>query len=487
MPMAAAIQNGNEIGWQEQHDHGLVILNSSGFGCSGVLLANDWVLTAGHCVSNNRTSPANITSSIVGNGLGVPASQAPGQAVYLFAGFSDEVGPDLALMHLGRPLSVHGSTSGYVGPTFWSGTMGDLGKGTRTVSVYGQGGNSLTSCGNPGATPPVPPSVAGAGTYRSGTVEVGTVGMEPIATPGNISKGPNGGWRTDPNGRYYSLSPHPSVLIPGDSGGPEFIFNPPDTKPYLVGINDSGNCNPPSATIGFTPTSTQGEAVAMPAVRDWIHAVLSSRWDPGSTASNVWVSPPEIDGTRWPVGDVNSAGWAQAARAASAMCYARGFAGGHFDGHQGQLDGRTGAGILCSSSPTAVWFDVTRSQFPKDWDFKDVNAVSWAQAGRAAAGICGKPPDGSAPFLGGQFNGHMRSIVGRPTTFGVFCYRSGQFFDARDDQMPGAWPINTADLDHAPWAQAARAAVDFCRGRGFAGGFMTGHHVPNRTGIVCQK
>jgi hypothetical protein len=73
--------------------------------------------------------------------------------------------------------------------------------------------------------------------------------------------------------------------------------------------------------------------------------------------------------------------------------------------------------------------------------------------------------------------------------YGVFCYRSGQFFDATDDQIPPAWPINTDDLDHTPWAQASRAATDFCRQRGFAGGFFTGHHIsnPNRTGIVCQK
>jgi hypothetical protein len=305
--------------------------------------------------------------------------------------------------------------------------------------------------------------------------------LEPNATPGNVLK-PGAAFTKQDGGRYYTLSPKPNLLIPGDSGGGEFIFNPPDKKPYLVGINDAGDCVNSSATIGFVPRATVSYAVAMPALREWIHAVLSSSWDVKSSASNIWVSPAEVSGTRWPVGDVNNARWAQSARASSAMCYARGFAGGHFDGHQGKLADRPGSGIVCSGGDTR-WFDVTRAQFPKPWDFADVNTVSWAQASRAAAGICTSPPDGSPPYVGGQFNGHMRG-----GQYGVFCYRSAQFFDAKDNEGAfSKWSVDTGHLDSVPWAQAARAATDFCHFKGFGGGFMTGHHVPNASGIVCQS
>jgi hypothetical protein len=265
--------------------------------------------------------------------------------------------------------------------------------------------------------------------------------------------------------------------MPGDSGGPTYIFNPPDKTPYLVGINDSDNC------VQATLKPTQAHEIAMPAVRDWIHSVLASSWTPGSTGANVWVDAGEVNGTRWPVGDVNTAPWAQAARAAAAMCFDRGFAGGHFDGHQGQLQGRPGNGILCSGGDTR-WFDVTAAQVAATgWGFNDVNKVNWAQASRAAERFCASQHDG-APYAGGQFNGHQ--LDGK---YGLFCYRGGaSWFDATDaDIAATGFGFNTASGDTTPWAQAARAATNFCRTKGFAGGFMNGQHVPDKSGVVCQK
>jgi hypothetical protein len=218
-------------------------------------------------------------------------------------------------------------------------------------------------------------------------------------------------------------------------------------------------------------------------VRDWIHSVLASSWTPGSTGSNVWVDAGEVNGTRWPVGDVNTASWAQAARAAAAMCFDRGFAGGHFDGHQGHLQGRPGNGIICSSGDTR-WFDVTAAQIAATgWGFNDVNKVNWAQASRSAERFCASQHDG-APYAGGQFNGHQ--LNGK---YGLFCYRGGaSWFDATDaDIAATGFGFNTANGDTTPWAQAARAATNFCRTKGFAGGFMNGQHVPNKSGVVCQK
>lgn len=490
---ASAVQGGTVIGTQEQQDMGVVTISSTAGSCTGVALANDWILTAGHCVAPDRVTVNNVKVTMLAGNPG--ATSAAGQAIYMFAGFSDEVGPDIALVHLTQPLNIHGSTTGF-GTKFWSGSMADLAKGTRAVNMYGRGFNSFTACNTPAAGDPPggpftgPPAGSGSGTLRSGTALVSTVGVEPNATPGDIvGQIPQGGTTPKPratafnavdNGRYFKLLPTAAnqLLMPGDSGGPTFIFNPPDKTPYLVGINDSGDC------VGTTsPKATLSYDIAMPAVRDWIHSVLSSSWTPGSTGSNVWVDPGEVNGTRWPVGDVNTASWAQAARAASAMCFARGFAGGHFDGHQGQLQGRPGSGIICSGGDTR-WFDVTAAQITATgWGFSDVNQVNWAQASRAAERICANLHDG-APYAGGQFNGHQLN-----GNYGLFCYRGGaNWFDASDaDIAATGFGFNTANGDTTPWAQAARAATNFCRTKGFAGGFMNGQHVPNKSGVVCQK
>jgi hypothetical protein len=264
--------------------------------------------------------------------------------------------------------------------------------------------------------------------------------------------------------------------MPGDSGGPTFIFNPPDATPYLVGIHSGADC----IVVGGTGSTGTGKDVAIPAVRDWIGAVLKSQWGPTiSTATHVWVSPGELDGVRWPVADVNTVNWAQAARAAAAMCYARGFAGGHFTGHQDQRPSVQTKNIQCSGGDT-TWFDLTAADVSATgWDFGDINTVDWARAGRAAANYCT-----GRGFVGGQFNGQQRD--GRR---GVFCYRSGAtYLDASDADIKATrWDFNTAAPESAPWAQGARAANEYCRGHGYVGGFLSGHHLPNKTGVVCQK
>ena len=54
-------------------------------------------------------------------------------------------------------------------------------------------------------------------------------------------------------------------------------------------------------------------------------------------------------------------------------------------------------------SALAQWFDATDSEIADSgWSFSDVNSVDWAQAGRAATGICNK-----RGFVGGFFNGHQ--------------------------------------------------------------------------------
>src|SRR4051812_33742929 len=85
-----AIQNGKSVTLAEILEKGLVDVGGN---CSGVLISNDWVMTAGHCTIANRLSPQNI--AVTFNSVSIRAD-----ALYLFGGYVDEVGPDLSLLHL---------------------------------------------------------------------------------------------------------------------------------------------------------------------------------------------------------------------------------------------------------------------------------------------------------------------------------------------------------------------------------------------------
>ncbi|HEY5723766.1 MAG TPA: hypothetical protein VIT45_15750 [Allosphingosinicella sp.] len=171
--------------------------------------------------------------------------------------------------------------------------------------------------------------------------------------------------------------------------------------------------------------------------------------------------------------------WAVAARTAAFECGKRGLPAGHFNGHH-SADHEI-VYLICSVSG-AVWRDAAAAEIASTpWGFSDVNSVSWAQAGRAAEQLCARANQG---FSGGQFNGHQ--LNGK---YGLTCYGEGaRWFDATDAELAATgFGFATPRLDDVPWAQAMRAATNFCVGKGFDGGFMNGHQAPGRYGVVCQK
>lgn len=170
--------------------------------------------------------------------------------------------------------------------------------------------------------------------------------------------------------------------------------------------------------------------------------------------------------------------WSEASRVATKLCEKRGFAAGHFNGHQDAVGTME---VLCTGQG-ATWRDARRHEVgATGHSFPDVNGVGWAQANWVAAHLCAAANQG---FAGGHFNGHQ---VGEK--MGLFCYRDdAQWFDATDADLAAA-KANFASprLDDVPWALAMRAAFGFCQATGFDGGFFTGHQLPNKHGVVCRK
>jgi hypothetical protein len=449
--VAHAIVGGKAVTAAEQEQKGLV--HVSGGNCSGVLLVNDWMLTAGHCADANRLTPTKLTATLNGNTIAA-------DAVYLFGGFSDEVGPDLALLHLASGFNVGGRTTGFRNQ-IWDGGPHDL--FGKTVAFYGQGSTNCTGVPTGGGA-----YLAADFAVSSGDFVARTRPNDPTTPP------PLTNFSAQDGGPFFQIVRNASSQIPrpGDSGGPSFIFEA--GIPKLVGILSGVGCANP-------PGTAQSYQNSLPRLRLWIEDVLKTKWTPGVESQPVYVYPNEVSGTKWTLSDVNNVPWAQAARAAAAMCFNRGFAGGHFDGHQGALPPVPGSGfgLQCSGRDT-LWVDVTTANMDPQWRFTgDINAVNWAQVGRTAERICA-----ARGYAGGQFNGHQLGI-----RYGLFCYRGGtQHFDATDAELAATgWGFATPRLDDNPWAQTARAATGFCRGKGFSGGFMNGHQVPNKYGVVCQK
>jgi len=116
-----------------------------------VLVTNDWALTAGHCVDQNRLTPRQLGVVFLGTRIAV-------DAVYVFGGYSDEVGPDVALVHLSSRFNIGGSNVGFRN-RIWTGAPHSL--FGKTVAFYGIG---RTDCSGP---------AAGAGTYRAADFVVG--------------------------------------------------------------------------------------------------------------------------------------------------------------------------------------------------------------------------------------------------------------------------------------------------------------------------
>lgn len=209
-------------------------------------------------------------------------------------------------------------------------------------------------------------------------------------------------------------------------------------------------------------------------LEDWLAPGSPAPANPYDTTRLAFFDTTHIDRatTGWGFDDPDWSEAAQASRAATEFCNGKGFGGGRFTGHYI----RERIGLICVKA-TVSFFDATDEEIAAtEWDFQDINQTHWAQVARAATGFCN-----ARGFVGGFFTGHQI-----PGARGIICLGSdaAQWFDATDTDLYNSGQ-GFDDINTVPWAKAARGATNICLGKGFAGGFMTGHRVPGNVGVVC--
>ena len=443
------ILNGNPVPIRAQRRLGLVTIA----GCSGMLLNNRWAITAGHCF--NVGLPRSATVNLAGQ-------QRPSSHVYIFGGEilpgpgggNELRGPDLALVRVAAPFTEPFS----VVPIRVQNAIypdGSWGLSDAAVMIFGRGANVLSP-------------TTGVGTWRVGLMQINRKSTafraallvaRPIINPGQ-------------------------VCAFGDSGGPMMI-DVPGRGQEIVGVVQTGDtvCATPPCTPANTTDIRDCRGPKVTDMRWTIEAIIGTTWNVAATAEVF-----DIVGIEWGdmkhinrvvnegPADVDQQPWAPSARSANQMCYNRGFVSGHFNGHQ--LVNDSLFGLACAGAG-AVWRDAAVTEIAAlPWRFSDINAVPWAQAGRAASDLCAKDNLG---YAGGHFNGN--EAIGK---FGLVCYGGNvKWFDASTAELfATGWPVTNTDT--TPWAHAARSGHEFCRGRSFRTGFMNGHQANGKFEVVCQ-
>jgi len=182
--------------------------------------------------------------------------------------------------------------------------------------------------------------------------------------------------------------------------------------------------------------------------------------------------------TLWRFDDPDNTPFAQASRMATDFAAGKGFGAGRLTGHHiGEL-----VGLLCLPVGGLAFVNVPLAEIAvTSFPFEDIYSAPWAQVGRAGMEIAIR-----RGFAAGFFTGHQ--LEGRCGWIGIAPERVS-VFDV-DDATVGASRWAFTDVNTAPWAQAARCATDIClaaQALRLAGGFFSGHQLPNKRQIVAFR
>ncbi len=422
---------------------GLVHVDNGG--CSGVLLTNEWIVTAAHCLSAMHTmNPGSLR--IEARWTVNQIRQAT--QIYRFWELKANNDPerahllDMAFIRI-PAISVNGSFAGYQRALSTLAPDAMIG---RAISAYGQGmeREAFMQTG-------VPMPALFTNTFRNGVFQVD---------------------RAEQNLFWYSRNAANQMVGGGDSGGPSFDGD------QLAGVHSlcltsclPGQTCPPDSWMWVDYVSACADA-PMAFARGVFDAMRRDpAWDPTRAfqdivttefAPNIPAAHDPHERTVWPV--VQSSMFR--------FCERRGFVAA-----LARYGASTSPNVLCLGASAARVISLPASDVPAlTSGASDLLALPLGQAVAAATSYCGGRVLGSI----GGFPGGVVHGTGPALTYDVVCV-----LDTEGDRKM----VATAEVaEHAtlPHAEFRSRGDDACRAWGYAlGGFVTGVPTGTETSMTC--
>lgn len=213
------------------------------------------------------------------------------------------------------------------------------------------------------------------------------------------------------------------------------------------------------------------------ALEDWHSGSTLVRANPYDVTKLHFFDTTHLDraNTLWRFDDPDRTPAALASRMATDFAARKGFAGSRLTGHH--IGERVG--VLCLPVVGTTFEEVPKSEIAAlHFSFDDINTDHWARVARAGTEIAAIRRVGSG-FFTGHHDSRKFGWIGIDASL-------GEIFDI-DDRTVAESQWAFTDINTVDWAQAARLATDICIQFGFAGGFFTGHQLPNKRQIVALR